>query len=378
MKYALVAMAALCLVVVAECPIMAEPISDDWDALEGVWKATEATPNPDGTSPVKYLVFFAKTFSLVGTSSASRAVKLSLNPYASPKEITLHGPERSLQGIYEITGEHLRLCLDISGTGRPSEFAVPAGSDWCLDEAVRVVDAAEVSSVLARAQNADRPTIEAEHVAATADIKAQGVAALPRRELPSGFAGDWGVLALTLCVTFVVFGIIASALLIAATVRTRPRLPNLVIAWAGYGLAYLVMCLLLLGVGLSLLGDASVDAGALVRRLGDGMSLPFAGVILWLTTRHMKFQLQECVTRLVGPLLLAALSLLVAVIGAAMAGPRLGFLLVGRNASVFSIVATDFGVGCVAYGFLLSCAAVILAFIRGLVKRARLGPPPVV
>jgi len=159
-----------------------------------------------------------------------------------------------------------------------------------------------------------------------------------------------------------------SAVLIAATVRIKPRFRGLLLTWGGCAALYLIICLILLGFGLSLLEAERVDVGGLVRLLGSGVSVPFAGIVLWVTARQMKTQLLEVSTLLVGHRLLAAMSLLIAITCTAMIGPMLALSLAGRKPSLFSVVALDFGLSCVVYIFLFSLVAAILAFIGGLVK----------
>lgn len=61
------------------------------------------------------------------------------NPAATPKELDITGTEgpnkgRTIRAIYERKGDTLRVCYDLSGKGRPTEFKTTEGTPHFLVE----------------------------------------------------------------------------------------------------------------------------------------------------------------------------------------------------------------------------------------------------
>jgi uncharacterized protein (TIGR03067 family) len=62
---------------------------------------------------------------------------LKLNPSAKPKTMDIVGSEgpnkgKTYQCIYELDGDTLRICYDLSGKGRPAEFKTTEGTQLYL------------------------------------------------------------------------------------------------------------------------------------------------------------------------------------------------------------------------------------------------------
>jgi uncharacterized protein (TIGR03067 family) len=74
------------------------------------------------------------------TVTAGEAVdrgKVKLNPEAKPKEVDITGTEgpskdKTILAIYERDGDTLRICYDLSGKARPTEFTSKEGTKLFL------------------------------------------------------------------------------------------------------------------------------------------------------------------------------------------------------------------------------------------------------
>lgn len=112
----------------------------DGDALQGTWVPTAAelggVPYPDEVRNVIKLVVKDDTYTVtVGEQVDHGTVKL--NPEAQPKQMDITGTEGPNQGktipaIYEQDGDTLRVCYDLSGQSRPTEFKTDKGTQLFL------------------------------------------------------------------------------------------------------------------------------------------------------------------------------------------------------------------------------------------------------
>jgi len=130
----------ICLaVVLTMTAFAAESIGDD-KAIQGRWKPVTAQlggqPMPDA---------ILKTISLKLTDGKYEAFvgdepdrgTYSLDSGSSPKGMTVVGTEgpnrgRTFPAIYELNGDTLRICYDLSGAKRPSEFKSLPGTKLYL------------------------------------------------------------------------------------------------------------------------------------------------------------------------------------------------------------------------------------------------------
>jgi len=62
---------------------------------------------------------------------------IKLNPKAKPKELDINGTDgpnkgKTILAIYELDGDTLRVCYDLGGKNRPTEFKTKEGSQLFL------------------------------------------------------------------------------------------------------------------------------------------------------------------------------------------------------------------------------------------------------
>ena len=110
--------------------------ADDAKSLQGAWTPIKAEL---GGNPVPDAVLKTITLKLDnGKYEASVAGQPDKGTYAldsanKPKGMTVNGTEgpnkgKSFPAIYELSGATLRICYDLSGTKRPTEFKSTAGT----------------------------------------------------------------------------------------------------------------------------------------------------------------------------------------------------------------------------------------------------------
>ncbi|MBS1788534.1 MAG: TIGR03067 domain-containing protein [Acidobacteria bacterium] len=110
------------------------------DSIQGVWLPAVAElagkPFPDEVrKTIKLEIRDDKYTVTVGKALDQGIIKL--NPTAKPKELDITGTDgpnkgRTILGIYEREGDTLRICYDLSGKGRPTEFKSKEGSQLFL------------------------------------------------------------------------------------------------------------------------------------------------------------------------------------------------------------------------------------------------------
>ena len=118
----------------------AASIVEDGSSIEGTWLPAAAELGgkmfPDEVrKTIKLVVKDDKYTVTVGEGIDQGTVKL--NPAASPKELDITGTDgpnkgRTILAIYERDGDTLRICYDLSGSNRPSEFSSRPGSQLFL------------------------------------------------------------------------------------------------------------------------------------------------------------------------------------------------------------------------------------------------------
>ena len=112
----------------------------DSDSLQGTWLPSTAELGgkmfPDEVrKTIKLVVKEDKYTVTVGKQVDQGTVKL--NPKAKPKELDLTGTDGPNKGktflaIYERDGDTLRVCYDLSGKNRPTEFKTKEGTQLFL------------------------------------------------------------------------------------------------------------------------------------------------------------------------------------------------------------------------------------------------------
>jgi uncharacterized protein (TIGR03067 family) len=112
----------------------------DGDNLQGTWLPSTAELGgkmfPDEVrKSIKLVVKDTQYTVTVGKEADQGTVKL--NPSAKPKEMDITGTDGPNKGktflaIYELDGDTLRVCYDLSGKGRPTEFKTKEGTQLFL------------------------------------------------------------------------------------------------------------------------------------------------------------------------------------------------------------------------------------------------------
>jgi len=112
----------------------------DSDAIQGTWLPSTAELGgkmfPDEVrKTIKLVVKDDKYTVTVGKAVDQGTVKL--NPTAKPKEIDITGTGgpnkgKTIPAIYERDGDTLRVCYDLSGKSRPTEFKTKEGTQRFL------------------------------------------------------------------------------------------------------------------------------------------------------------------------------------------------------------------------------------------------------
>ncbi|HEY7090299.1 MAG TPA: TIGR03067 domain-containing protein [Tepidisphaeraceae bacterium] len=115
-------------------------LAADGDKIDGTWLPAKAElagkPWPEEVRKVTKLVVKGEDYLVtVGNSPDKGTIKL--NPAAKPKEMDLTGVEGPNKGktflcIYEQNGDTLRICYDLSGKARPTEFKTTEGTQLFL------------------------------------------------------------------------------------------------------------------------------------------------------------------------------------------------------------------------------------------------------
>jgi uncharacterized protein (TIGR03067 family) len=112
----------------------------DGDAIQGTWLPSAAElageKFPDEVrKSIKLVVKDGKYTVTVGKEVDQGTVKL--NPSAKPKALDITGTDGPNKGktiltIYELDGDTLRVCYDLSGKSRPTEFNTKADTQLFL------------------------------------------------------------------------------------------------------------------------------------------------------------------------------------------------------------------------------------------------------
>ena len=133
-------LALMTMLTVAVATIAQADDAKDREVVQGEWLPTTAelagVPFPDQIlKTIKLIVKGDKYTTTVGKQVDQGTIKLK--PDAKPKEMDIVGVEgpnkgKTIQAIYERDGDTLRICYDLSGKGRPSEFKTKEGTQFFL------------------------------------------------------------------------------------------------------------------------------------------------------------------------------------------------------------------------------------------------------
>lgn len=126
----------MALLLAADEPKRDTAVQDDQSALQGMWK-TEKMIKGGNEAPADVIKTWkleckGKRFIPHGDKHDDPA-DFALDASKSPKTIDIK-PEggETMKGIYELTGDRLKICFAEPGQNRPKEFKSPAGSDLIL------------------------------------------------------------------------------------------------------------------------------------------------------------------------------------------------------------------------------------------------------
>lgn len=124
------------LVLAASLAAFAADPTGDAKAVQGTWSPTKAElggrPMPDAVlKRISLKLDNGKYEVLVGEESDRGTY--ALDSTSKPRSMTITGTEgpnagKTFPAIYEINGDTLRICYDLSGTKRPTEFKTVAGT----------------------------------------------------------------------------------------------------------------------------------------------------------------------------------------------------------------------------------------------------------
>jgi uncharacterized protein (TIGR03067 family) len=134
-----------CLGLVAVLTAFAADTPGDAKALEGTWKPVKAElagqpMSEDVVKSISLKLADGNYEVLVGDKPDKGSY--TIDPATKPKSMTITGTEGPNHGktfpcIYELNGDTLRICYDLSGAKRPTEFKSIAGTKLYLVTYVR-------------------------------------------------------------------------------------------------------------------------------------------------------------------------------------------------------------------------------------------------
>jgi uncharacterized protein (TIGR03067 family) len=114
-------------------PSREDPVKKELEHFQGSWITTSLTYN--GDSFEKYadklrMVFKGDTATVEGIDEVKKEyprIVFKLDPSTTPKcvDLTVAGGDQKdavMEGIYELKGDELRICVCVLGSGRPTKF----------------------------------------------------------------------------------------------------------------------------------------------------------------------------------------------------------------------------------------------------------------
>jgi uncharacterized protein (TIGR03067 family) len=128
------------LVATASLTALAAEESDDQKALQGVWIPVKGElggqPMPDAILKKISLTLTKNEYEALVAGKSDKGT-WTIDPDAKPKGMEVVGVKGPNEGktfpaIYELKGDTLRICYDLSGAKRPTEFKTAAGTKLYL------------------------------------------------------------------------------------------------------------------------------------------------------------------------------------------------------------------------------------------------------
>jgi uncharacterized protein (TIGR03067 family) len=114
---------------------LCQDVPEEQKALDGTWLPTTAEmsgkPLDEATRKSMKLVLEGEKYTVTLNKVADKGT-IKIDPMAKPKSMDILGTEgpnkgRTLLAIYEVKGDTLRICYDLSGKKRPTEFTTQTG-----------------------------------------------------------------------------------------------------------------------------------------------------------------------------------------------------------------------------------------------------------
>jgi uncharacterized protein (TIGR03067 family) len=126
--------------VLALAPVSRGDDAKDGQTIQGTWLPTAAELGgekfPDEVRKTIKLVIKDDKYT-VTVGSVTDQGTLKFDPSAKPKAMDITGTEgpnkgKTFPAIYELSGDTLRICYDLSGKAHPTEFKTKAGTQLFL------------------------------------------------------------------------------------------------------------------------------------------------------------------------------------------------------------------------------------------------------
>ncbi len=117
-------------------PGRADDVKDEQKAHQGTWLIEEAelggTKFPDEVRKMIKLVIDGDKYTVTTGEGVDKGT-VKLDPKTSPKSMDVMGTDGPNKGktflaIYELNGDTMKICYDLSGTARPKEFKTKQGT----------------------------------------------------------------------------------------------------------------------------------------------------------------------------------------------------------------------------------------------------------
>jgi uncharacterized protein (TIGR03067 family) len=121
--------------------LAAAPADNERDKLQGTWQVAGMEQGgkkvPAGELAQMKVVIRGNELTGLEGGQVRERFTFTLDATKTPKTIdttAVEGPAKgeTARGIYELTGDTLRICVSEKGKERPSEFATRAGKDFVL------------------------------------------------------------------------------------------------------------------------------------------------------------------------------------------------------------------------------------------------------